>query len=121
VSKPRAFDSESGPLTPAVFYILLALATRDRHGYEIMKEVEADSNGAFKLGPGTLYGAIKRLLEDRLIVELDSDHSRRRYYQLTEKGRAIFSRELQRYDEAVALATSRKLLGGPSESTLAYG
>ena len=68
MSKRKQF-SEQMPLTPAIFYILLSLAVKERHGYDIMKQVEQDSSGKIKLGPGTLYGAIKRMLEDKLIIE----------------------------------------------------
>src|SRR5256885_14408888 len=93
MSKTKSFSNSNVSLTPQIFYILLSLATKERHGYEIMKQVEKDSNGKLKLGPGTLYGAIKRMLEEKLIVEIDTDHSRRKYYKLTDKGRAIFSNE----------------------------
>lgn len=109
MSKPKAFSNSTMSLTPPVFYILLALAIKERHGYDIMKQVQADSNNKVKLGPGTLYGAIKRLLEDKLIVEVNSNHARRKYYKLTEKGRTFFSNELKRYDEAVELAKKRSL------------
>ena len=113
MSKSKAFSNSNVSLTPQIFYILLSLATKERHGYEIMKQVENDSKGKVKLGPGTLYGAIKRMLEEKLIVELNTTHSRRKYYKLTEKGRAIFSSELQRYQEAVELAKQRSLFANP--------
>lgn len=109
MSKPKSFTNANVSLTPQIFYILLALATKERHGYDIMKTVASDSQGKIKLGPGTLYGAIKRMLEEKLITELDSNHTRRKYYQLTEKGRRLFSQELQRYNTAVALAKKRSL------------
>jgi DNA-binding PadR family transcriptional regulator len=76
-----------------VFQILVALADQDQHGYAIMQDVAARTDGRMKLSPGTLYGAIKRMLEDGLIVELDErpdagrDDERRRYYRLTKSGR----------------------------------
>ncbi|HSX10059.1 MAG TPA: PadR family transcriptional regulator [Candidatus Saccharimonadales bacterium] len=113
MSKAKAFTN-SQPLTPPIFYILLSLATKERHGYDIMKQVEKDSHAKVKLGPGTLYGAIKRMLEDKLIVELDnSENERRRYYKLTEKGRSIFTNELQRYNEVVEVAKRNSLLINP--------
>src|SRR5712692_9177813 len=81
------------PLTPAVFHILLALAGEDRHGYAIMRHVTATTDGQTKMGPGTLYGTIKRLLAARLVEESDErpdpklDDERRRYYRLTSFGR----------------------------------
>jgi len=113
MSKNKQFSNSNISLTPQIFYILLSLAIKERHGYEIMKQVENDSQSKVKLGPGTLYGAIKRMLEEKLIVELDTNHSRRKYYKLTEKGRAIFSNELQRYREAVELAKKRNLFTNP--------
>ena len=77
------------PLTPAVFHVLLALADGERHGYAIMQEVAENTGGQIKMGPGTLYGTIKRLLAARMIEESDErpdpelDDERRRYYRLT--------------------------------------
>jgi DNA-binding PadR family transcriptional regulator len=119
MSKSKQFTNANVSLTPQIFYILLSLAMKERHGYEIMKQVEQDSDGKIKLGPGTLYGAIKRMLEEKLIIELNTSHSRRRYYQLTEKGRAIFNSEVQRYNQAIALVKERKLLGNFAGSKLA--
>ena len=108
------------PLTPAVFYILLALAAGERHGYQIMKQVKADSQGQVKMGTGTLYGSLKRMLADGLIDEAGErpdpalDDERRRYYRLTELGRQSFQAELQRYDQVVSLAQRRRLLPRPS-------
>src|SRR5215469_12456642 len=110
MSKAKTFSNANVSLTPQIFYILLSLATKERHGYDIMKQVSNDSQGNIKLGPGTLYGAIKRMLEEKLIVTIETSHTRRKYYKLTEKGRAIFSNELKRYHEAVELAKKRSLL-----------
>ena len=72
MSKLKAFSNENTPLTPSIFYILLTLAQKERHGYDIMKQVNNDSHNKIKLGPGTLYGAIKRMLEEKLYVsEID--------------------------------------------------
>src|SRR5690242_21235267 len=104
------------PLTPAVFYILLALAGGEKHGYEIMKQVKQDSSGQVKMGTGTLYGSLKRMLADGLIEVAGDrpdpalDDERRRYYRLTERGRRAFTAELQRYAQVVALAGQRRLL-----------
>ena len=108
MSKRKAFESET-PLTPAIFYILMTLAIKERHGYDIMKQVEKDSDEKIKMGPGTLYGAIKRMLESKLIMEVESAHARRKYYKLTDKGRSIFLRELLRYNRAVELAKDKKI------------
>jgi DNA-binding PadR family transcriptional regulator len=104
------------PLTPAVFYILLALAGGDKHGYQIMKQVKQDSQSQVKMGTGTLYGSLKRMLGDGLIEEAGDrpdpalDDERRRYYRLTAVGRRAFTTELQRYAEVVSLAQQRRLL-----------
>lgn len=108
------FTKASEPLTPAVFYILLSLGIKERHGYDIMKQVREDSKGKVSLGPGTLYGTIKRMLEEKLIVEKDErpdaslDDERRRYYALTELGKKMLSAELQRFDEALNIAKRAK-------------
>jgi len=113
VSKIKQFSNQNVPLTPPIFYILLSLATKDRHGYDIMKQVENDSQGKVRLGAGTLYGAIKRMLEEKLVSEVETAHVRRRYYKLTEKGRSMFSNELQRYSETVELAKKKNLFTQP--------
>ena len=103
------------PLTPAVFYILLALAQGDKHGYQIMKQVKQDSLGQVKMGSGTLYGSIKRMQASQLIEEAGErpdpalDDERRRYYRLTDLGRHAFQMELQRYQEVVAVAQRHRL------------
>jgi len=96
-------------LSQPEFYILLSLAIKSRHGYEIMKQVEQDSGRKVLLGPGTLYGAIKRMLTSKLIEEVHGDNPRRKYYSLTEKGRESLSSELQRYNDAVELAKRKNL------------
>ena len=103
-------------LTPSVFYILLSLCDKERHGYEIMKKTEHDSNGKIEMGPGTLYGNIKRMLADKLIegayekpYSIAADE-RRKYYRLTDLGRKQLSMELQRYRSALKIAKKRKFL-----------
>ncbi|HSX00893.1 MAG TPA: PadR family transcriptional regulator [Candidatus Saccharimonas sp.] len=97
------------PLSPATFHILLALATGERHGYDIMKQAAADSQNAVKLGPGTLYSTLKKMLELDLISETAErpdpqlDDSRRRYYRITSKGQAALGAELERLDHLVHL------------------
>lgn len=88
------------PLTPQVFHVLVALAERDLHGYAIMQDVSAGTNGKLRLSPGTLYGSIKRLLEQGLIIELEND-ARRRYYRLTPFGRKVAKAEASRLMELV--------------------
>ena len=105
------------PLSPAVFHILLALAGGERHGYDIMREVETITDGKLQMGPGTLYGSIKRMLRDGLIAEADErpdpalDDSRRRYYELTDFGRRVLVAESGRLARLVEVARRRNLLG----------
>jgi DNA-binding PadR family transcriptional regulator len=105
-----------GTLTPAAFQILIALADEARHGLGIADEVHERTEGAMRLGPGTLYGTIKRLREVEFIQEADKssrpkDHDpRRRYYALTLKGREAVSREAQRMEQWVRVARSKALL-----------
>jgi DNA-binding PadR family transcriptional regulator len=107
------------PLTPAVFHILLALADGEKHGYGIMLEVSASTEGAFTMGPGTLYGTLKRMLAAELIKESgqrrDStlDTERRRYYRITPKGRTALRAEAERLDMLVQAATAKSLLKRP--------
>lgn len=107
------------PLTPAVFHILLALADSERHGYGIMQEVAARTGGEVRLGPGTLYGSIKRLLAGGLIVESAArpdpalDDERRRYYRLTPFGQRVAVVEAQRLARLVHAARDKRLLQGP--------
>lgn len=109
-------DSNSNPpLTPAVFHILLALSSGERHGYGIMKQVEADSQGKVSMGPGTLYGSLKRMLDAGLVQESDKrvdpelDDERRIYYQITGIGAEALAAELERYKRIVTIAQQRKL------------
>jgi DNA-binding PadR family transcriptional regulator len=103
------------PLTPAVFHILLALADGDKHGYAIMKDVESQTTGRIRLGAGTLYGTIKRLLAADLIMEIDEradpalDDERRRYYRLTASGYKLAWEENQRLTQAVKAAKLKRL------------
>src|ERR1700690_1097200 len=101
------------PLTPTVFAILLSLADGDKHGYAIMKDARAPEGGGVRLGPGTLYGSLERMMRDGLVVESDiQDDERRRYYCLTALGRHVLAVELQRLDVAVASARSIGLIPG---------
>ena len=95
------------PLSPPAFHILVALSDQERHGYAIMQDVGARTNGAVKLNAGTLYTTIKRLVDDDLIVEVDapadadSTDERRRYYKLTRLGREVAKAELARLQAIV--------------------
>jgi DNA-binding PadR family transcriptional regulator len=101
-------------LSPAVFHILLSLADQDRHGYGMMQEIEERTGGRVRIGPGTLYGALKRLRREGLIEEReaedDSDGERRRYYHLTSAGRKAARGEAQRLEELVVSAHAQRLL-----------
>jgi DNA-binding PadR family transcriptional regulator len=104
------------PLTPPVFHILLALSDGERHGYAIMQAISADTNGSLELGPGTLYGCLKRMLAARLVEESDErpdpelDDERRRYYRLTDLGARTVRAEARRLAAAVSTARARRLL-----------
>ena len=102
------------PLTPAMFYVLVALADGDTHGYQILKDVEQLTNGAVRLSTGTLYGIIKRLLNDGLIREFGRagpgrENERRRSYELTAFGRDVARAEAARLEQTLAIA-KRKVL-----------
>src|SRR5258706_8580164 len=103
------------PLTPAVFFILFALADGDKHGYAIMQETTKLSEGRFRMGPGTLYTTIQRLLELSLIEEVwemndgDKRESRRRYYRLTRQGRTLLDLEINRMGAVLRLASEKRL------------
>jgi len=108
--------NESPPLTPAELHILLSLAEGEQHGYGIMQEVAERTDGRMKLGPGTLYGTIKRLLAAGLIVEsarrpdTTLDDQRRRYYRLTAAGKRSLAEEIRAMADIVALARQRRVL-----------
>lgn len=113
----QARGDEGVPLTPAVLHILLALADQERHGYGIMQEVAAMSQGQIQMGPGTLYGSIKRMLRAGLIEESDErpdpalDDERRRYYRLTDAGHRALDAEAQRLARLVGVAHVKRVLG----------
>jgi DNA-binding PadR family transcriptional regulator len=106
------------PLPSAAFHILLALADEDLHGYAIMRSVSTLTGGKVRLGPGTLYGSVKTLLEGRLIQEIeehpDSElgSERRRYYRLTSAGRKLARSEAERLAGMVRLARAKRFLKG---------
>lgn len=101
----------SGLLPQVTFSILLALSLKPRHGYEIMEQIEHDSGGRIKLGPGALYGSIKQLRDENIVEEVPFEGDpRRRYYRLTKKGWDLLEAELKYYDDTVKVARSRKLL-----------
>jgi DNA-binding PadR family transcriptional regulator len=89
------------PLSPAALHILLALAGEDMHGYGIMQEIARESEGAYKLGPGTLYDNLQRLMDQAMVQEVPSDDPRRRIYRLTSQGRKVLSAEISRLEGVV--------------------
>jgi len=106
-------------LTPAALHILLVLAGGENHGYAIMREVAEHTGGKMRLGPGSLYGTIKRMLADGWIEESDErpdpelDDERRRYYRLTGVGRKLVQAEAERLEQLVNIARGKKLLRTP--------
>lgn len=108
------------PLPSTTFQILVAVADEDRHGYAIMQDVAERTNGALKLSPGTLYGSIRRMLEEGLIVELgdrerpDEDDERRRYYRITAFGRSVAQAEAARLATLLRQAKAVGLARGPA-------
>jgi len=103
------------PLTPAIAHILLALADQDRHGYAIMQEVERITDGAARMGPGTLYGTIKRMIASGLLEEAGErpdraiDDERRRYYRATALGRAVLAAETARMATLLGAARAKRV------------
>ncbi len=119
---PHLRRVQSLGVTPAEFHILLALSDVDRHGYAIMQQVAADSDDAVRLGPGTLYTAIKRLLDNGFIREVDTridpalDDARRRYYRITAAGRTAATAEAERMSALVRLARGRQLMSNVAKA-----
>lgn len=106
-------------MTPTVFEILLSLADSERHGYDIMLEVERRTGGATVIRPGSLYRALHRLLEQGLVEELDErpdperDDERRRYYRVTDEGLAALREEAGRMASAVRAVRDKELMRAP--------
>lgn len=117
--KRRRDPTPQLPLTPAMFHVLLSLVDGDKHGYAILKEVARHSEGKVRLSAGTLYGIIKRLVNEGMIVESAYrpqpalDDERRRYYRLTEFGHAVARAEARRLEEMVGMARAKHLLERP--------
>ena len=104
-------------LTPAVFHILLALAGGDRHGYGILKDVLRHTEGAVRLGPGTIYGTLQRLMETGWVEESGGPAAadeRRRHYRLTRVGRTALEAEVRRMEALVRAARALRVGGRPS-------
>ena len=116
------YRPERAPLTPAVFHILLSLADGEKHGYGIMQEVADRTDGEMVMGPGTLYGTLKRMLEAGLVKESgerpdpSSVDQRRRYYRLTSRGRRMATKEAERLLMLVRAARAKSLLKQPQSA-----
>jgi DNA-binding PadR family transcriptional regulator len=114
--KPPSPESHL-PLPPATFQILMSLVDGERHGYAIMTEVETRTDGAVRLGPGTLYGSLKRLLDAGIVADAgerphpEAADDRRRYYRLTKFGLSVARAEARRLEEMVRIARRKKLIG----------
>ena len=110
MQNPIPDPNPPNPLSPAAFAVLLALKNGDKHGYAILREVAARTQGEIRLLPGTLYNLLKRMLEDGWIEELDErpdpnlDDERRRYYRLTGLGELVLNREAGRLESLLQLA-----------------
>ena len=119
LGKKRTVESYL-PLTAALFHVLLALADGEKHGYVISKEIARRTNNEVRLSTGTLYGVIKRLLDDAMIEEsterpdFSLDDQRRRYYRLTKLGKAVAEAEAERMERVLALARAKHVLGPQS-------
>lgn len=107
------------PLTPAVLHIMLALLDGERHGYGIMQEIAQRTGGKMRMGPGTLYGSLKRMIEDGLIEESGErpdpglDDERRRYYRLTAFGQRVIHAEIRRLEQIIQFAHAKQLVANP--------
>jgi DNA-binding PadR family transcriptional regulator len=103
------------PLTPAVFSILMALADGEKHGYAIKQTVEAETEGGLRMGPGTLYGSLDRMLRAGLVKESEGSvespprSERRRFYALSDFGGRVLRAEIRRLEQAIAVARRKKL------------
>jgi DNA-binding PadR family transcriptional regulator len=100
----RQVPKRQAPLTPAVFHILLALFGRERHGYDIMQQVRSDSRNVIKMGPGTLYGSLERMIEAGLVAKSNTRDPRRIFYKLTALGEKTLRAEIDRLSRLVTVA-----------------
>lgn len=108
-------------LSTAAQHILLALSAEDRHGYGIMQEVSRHSAGAYRLGPGTLYDNLEKLIDQGLVAEAprrsSKEDPRRRYYRITPHGRCVFAEEIERLESMVRAAKLRLRGTKPREAS----
>lgn len=109
------------PLSPAILHILLALAGEERHGYAIMQEVARQSDGQYKLGPGTLYDNLQKLVNHGMVEESSrraaDDDPRRRYYRLTSFGRRVLTAEISRLESVIREARTHLRIPSPRRAT----
>ena len=109
------------PLSPAILHILLALAGEERHGYAIMQEVSRQSEGQYKLGPGTLYDNLQKLVNHAMVEESSrraaDDDPRRRYYRLTAFGRRVLTAEIARLESVIREARAHLRIPSPRRAT----
>lgn len=109
------------PLSPAILHILLALAGEERHGYAIMQEVARQSDGQYKLGPGTLYDNLQKLVSHGIVEESSrraaDDDPRRRYYRLTSFGRRVLTAEISRLESVIREARAHLRIPSPRRAT----
>jgi DNA-binding PadR family transcriptional regulator len=116
MKKPLSTESFL-PLKPHCFHVLLSLADQEQHGYGIMQEVLERTGGRVRLWPATLYGTLKRLIDEDLIEESDErpapelDDSRRRYYRLTRLGRRVLAAESERLEDLVRVIRAKRVIG----------
>jgi DNA-binding PadR family transcriptional regulator len=116
MTQPRRDPASLLPLTPAMFHVLVALADGEQHGYAIIKGVAAHTQGEVTLSTGTLYGIVKRLLAEGMVVESGRrpaaalDDERRRYYRLTDFGRRVARAEAERLEKMLAAARQARLV-----------
>jgi DNA-binding PadR family transcriptional regulator len=122
MSRPSADPRSFLPLTPLAFQVLLALADTERHGYGIILEVDERTDGLIRLRTGTLYTLLQRLLDESLIEESDTrpgpdqDDQRRKYYRLTELGRAVLAAEARRLESLIGEARRKHVIGKSSRA-----
>jgi DNA-binding PadR family transcriptional regulator len=107
-------------LPQVTFSIMFALSLKPRHGYELMQQIEHDSDGRVKLGPGALYGRLKELNDENFIEEVPSEiaNDRRRYYRLTKKGWNQLGVEMKYYEQTVRLGHERRILNENSGASI---
>lgn len=104
-------NSSNPPLSAATLHILLALASEDLHGYGIIQEIARQSQGSYRLGPGTLYDNLKKLMDQKLVIDLPRSalpkDEERRFYRISPAGREVLAAEVERLRDVIATAQGR--------------